>query len=223
MSLQDYTFNPGNLTVNKSGQILYPGQTGTYAANGFQYATFANVADGLTALTDYASRHVATGWNTAQKFAFGYLGTSTANAANPYPQSYAATLAKFFNPADPSAIAKGIATAEGNGKMIAGVTGTSNPAPAAGSSWLGWASGQLGNTAIGAGRFWEGVTGTAKDPAAGMNALTEEVGKTFNIFGGTAQRVALIVLGVILVGGALMLLAMGSKSVQTAVKVAAVA
>lgn len=207
------TNNPGNLTVNKPGQLLYPGQVGTYAANGFNYATFGSVQDGFNALTNYVSRHVASGWNTASKFAYGYLGTSTANAANPYPQNYAATLSKYFDPSDPSAIATGIATAEGNGKQVAGLTG-------GGAGLLEAAKGQLGNFKIGVANFAIGAGAVANDPHAAAGALVDSVATSAfgNAFKNYASRTALIVLGVILVAGALIILALQTKTVQTVVK-----
>lgn len=113
--------NPGDLTVNKPGQILYPGQTGTGQGNGLTYAQFPTADAGENALVDYVTRHIASGWTTLSQFVYGFLGTSSNNAANPHVQNYLNTVSQTtgiapnatITSSEATAIAAGISKAEG--------------------------------------------------------------------------------------------------------------
>lgn len=122
--------NPGNLTVNYQGQILYPGQTGTMTSrNGFTYATFPDAQTGFAALVDYIKRHVANGVSTVGGLLnlFG-APSGGANSANPNPNAYTSNFDNYTGLApnssilgiDPNVLAGGIATAEGAGSLIPG-------------------------------------------------------------------------------------------------------
>jgi hypothetical protein len=113
--------NPGDLTVLKPGQLLYPGQSGTGQGNGLTYAQFPTADAGENALVDYVTRHIASGWTTLSQFVYGFLGTSTNNAANPHVQNYLNTVSQatgiapnaVITSSEASAIAAGISKAEG--------------------------------------------------------------------------------------------------------------
>lgn len=128
MALQDNTNNPGNLEATRAGAINYPGQTGTYSANGVNYAVFPDASTGYNALVDYIQRHVASGWSTVQQFVYGYLGTSTPNQANPYPANYLSTVENTSGISGAigtnyNALAQGIVRAEGNSPVSTNVSG----------------------------------------------------------------------------------------------------
>lgn len=129
--------NPGDLTVFGPGSILYPGQTGTIAGNGFNYATFPDQASGIAALENYITRHVANGWNTVSKFVYGFLGTSSANAANPHPQAYLSAFEKAtglganspLSSSQAALVAKGIAAGEGTLSAFPGLSSSGGDYP----------------------------------------------------------------------------------------------
>lgn len=249
MPLQDNTRNPGNLTVNRPGQLLYPGQTGTYGANGFNYAVFPDNQAGFSALVDYVQRHVSSGWNTVSGFVFGYLGTSTPNQANPAPRNYlsavegASGVTGAITPNDYTAIARGIATAEGNGRVLASLNTTG---PAAGTPQGPLASAQ--SALASAGAWLESASPFNFDPAniaAGAQCIadpsgpgcrqaiadTAGAGAIAGVFGAekaagsflagwTIPKIALTVLGVGIILAALVLLGMQNKTVQQVVRTA---
>src|ERR1700761_1824329 len=125
--------NPGNLTVNSSGQILYPGQTGTYNANGLIYAVFGSPQAGGAALVNYIQNNIgtddATSLTTPQELASYYLngsyGPLQSSSANPYANNWLSAVDNFIGASpnspitnySPQSIAQGIEIAEGNGAL----------------------------------------------------------------------------------------------------------
>lgn len=233
-SLYGTTFNPGNLTVNRPGQFLYPGQIGTYSSpNGFTYATFPNGQTGYNALVDYVQRHVQNGWGSVSQFVGGYLGTTTANSANPYPSNYLSAVqqASGLNGSigtNYNALANGIVTAEGNpGAVNAGLTPgavasqtNSNGFP--GGNWnpLNWFNFDPNNIATGAQCIADPNRPGCREaiqttPGGSLIAGTYGVEKAL---GGanletTLKRGAYVLLAIVLIAMALAMLAAGSKTI----------
>jgi hypothetical protein len=197
MSFGDKLNNPGDLTVGNSkiGRIgsgmLYPGQSGY--VNGptlsdgshFIFAQFPDAATGSAGLVDYVKRHIAKGWNTVSTFVFGFLGTSSDNAANPHVQSYLKAVEHstglgpndHITAANADAIAAGISRAEGSKSYM--TTAQTNLGGAVGSlahdftTGLGsvitnpFGSGQiLGQTVL------DGSGLVLTDPGKGLDILT---------------------------------------------------
>lgn len=117
--------NPGNLTVNYPGQMLYAGQTSTYSSpNGFVYAVFGTAQAGWDALVTYINNHAA--GQTVGQILQRFGAPAQANSANPNPGAYVSNFESGSGGLSTSApatgnattIAAGIATAEGAGSLI---------------------------------------------------------------------------------------------------------
>ncbi len=227
------TFNPGNLTVNRPGQFLYPGQIGTYSSpNGFTYATFPNGQTGFSALVDYIRRHVSQ-WGTTSQFVTGYLGTGTPNAANPYPSNYLTTVqqASGLNGSigtNYNALANGIVTAEGNpGAVNAGLTPgavasntNSNGFPGGNLNPFNWFNFNPQNIATGAQCIADPNRPGCREALAttpGGNLIAGTFGVEKALGGanleGTLKRGAYVLLAIVLIAMALAMLAAAGKTI----------
>lgn len=214
-TLAERNNNPGNLTVNRPGQILYEGQTGTRSANGLTYAVFGTPQAGTNALLDYIRRHTSNGRTTIGDFISHYLGNPNLapNAANPHPGSYAAgvasavggNLGSVITSANITDVARGIERGEGS--------------LAAFGSLLG--QGSSGSISGG------GSPSTSPDTGnTGSGGLLEAIANFFQI--STQERIVAVVLGSILIVVAIGILLINTKFVQetvipTATKAAALA
>lgn len=197
-TLAERNNNPGNLTVNRPGQILYPGQTGTMSANGLTYAVFPNAQSGFNALVDYIRRHTQNGSTTIGSFISHYLGTPglTADAANANPRGYAGTVARavggdlnsIITPSNYIQVARGIAQGEGGFHGIEGLTGN-----------------------IGAGDILGSGGSSINTPSPNANLLSA-VGNFFRVE--TQERIVAVTLGVVLIAIALGVMLLNSKTVQ---------
>jgi hypothetical protein len=234
--------NWGDLTVGSAGnnRILYPGQTGTVNGNGLSYATFGTPDAGMNALVDYIKRHISQGWTTLDKLVFGYLGTSTANKDNPYPQSYLRTVAATaglspnspISAANAQAIAMGISKAEGSSSQLQssgwggfgdGVTTPQNTfINSDGSVGIDSAAGHhalADGTTIGADGSLntpQALPDVASGLTSGIQSFLDKISSATMI-----ERVVFVILGLLLVAAAIFTLAGGNKTVQSIVTTAA--
>ena len=207
-------FNPGDLTVGNSNTgligngMLYPGQSGVVSGptlsdgSNFFFAQFPNAQIGSAALIDYVTRHIAKGWNTLATFVYGFLGTSSNNAANPHVAGYlqAVEQATGLGPnstitaADAPAIAAGISKAEGTTGFTMGTQAQNSLGGALSSLVNDFNTGvnYIGQNGVAAGASIFGQTAAqgslfaAQNPAAALGMLTG----SFNTGASTVTKAA---------------------------------
>lgn len=214
-------------------QIIYPGQTGTATSlNGFTYAVFGAADDGFYALEDYISRHLDK-WGTSSQFVGGYLGVKNLQptSANANPSGYLSTFDRIagvtstqpLTDANVYGIALGITHAEGGHYQAHGdLMNDPNAFDSAGQLMADSTHNALqGFRAMGAaitGQTVQGVTPQAANAAIGtvagnaasavtspFNGLASAVAGVFSA--SFAERAALVVLGLLLIGAAVVALA----------------
>lgn len=230
MSLGGTLNNPGNLLFGTPWQ----GVIGSQTANGLNYAQFATPEAGVAGLQTDLKTAISRGFNTVSALVYHYLGTSSDNVANPHVASYLAAVSQGsglspnspVTAADVPALARGISTAEGtlsDFPQLKQVSGGLSGAGSAISNWFG--NVQLGAVgveaivtnspySIGGHVVTPQAAGTAAASVAGVDL--SGVTKALDTFNGTLskvfsadtwQRVAFVGLAVVLLVGALIMLA----------------
>lgn len=227
------TNNPGNI-LGGIGTPSWQGVTGTYvSSNGLTYDQFDTASDGFRALAIDLKNAIAEGYNTIPALVAHYLGTSTPNSQNASPSNYVATVEKVtglngtqtLTTSNVASLVQGFSTSEGTWGSLqsgyqAGIASAGLTANADSTGLIANAGG-LGNSLeqAASGAFnmltnpLSGLLGNVV-PAAASAASTAGIlppsvtGLFTNLTSGTfITRIALVVIGFILVAAAIFALA----------------
>lgn len=165
--------NPGNLTVNAPGQILYAGQSSTYSSpNGHVFAVFPDATTGYNALVSYIQRHVASGASTVSQL----VNLFDPGDLNTFVSTTGLSPSSSLVGVDPGLVAQGIAAAEGTtsilpNNVVASNTAGSTTVPAQNITDPSYWTNLIG-TALGAVTNPAGTAATvATNVASGQNPL----------------------------------------------------
>ena len=215
MTIEIDTNNPLGLTVAGPGYgnpsaILYPGQTGNQtSAYNYTFAQFPNAQTGIAAGIDYIRGKITSGAATT---AGSLVNLFSPNDWSAFARTTGLSPNSLLDPSQAGTYAAGIAAGEGTLNAFGGAGAfTGGGSDSVVGSVLGGVQAQLGNV------FGGGVgnpMGTAAGAAAtagkaSAETATDWVAKLEAYIAGGAQNVVFVIVGVVLIIGALYAFAVG--------------